>query len=133
MDITLTDAEHALILGNMCMQLQAMGHTKPLRHTIDIEGNPMYAISIFYDFCTYSCMYHFNDDGSTTEDILFKIGDSGFQETLVYPNDTRSALVERLITCAYSFWPDPKESQRLQDEWLTDRTTRLKEYLKNKC
>ena len=131
MNITLTDTERALILENMNMQLQVMGHTKQFRHVLDISGEPMRDISIFFDFCSYSCRYTFHEDGSTTEDIIFSVGDNGFTETNVYSNDTRAALVDRLVTCDYSFWPDPKESQRLQDEWLTDRTTRLKEYLKN--
>lgn len=88
-------------------------------------------ISIFFDFCTFSILYTFHEDGSTEEHIIFRVGDLGCIEKYTYPNDTRAALVDRLVTCDYSFWPDPKESQRLQDEWENDRTNRLKNYLKS--
>lgn len=130
MDIKLTDTEHALILENCRMQLHAMGHDPTIRFSLDYD-EPHSVIGIHFDFCIFSIGYTFNTDGSTTEDIIFKIGDSGFIETNVYPSDTRDALVNRWITYDYSFWPEPKEAKRLQDEWFEDRATRLKEFLKS--
>lgn len=128
--ITLTDTERALILENCRMQLHAMGHVPTICFYLDCDEAHA-IISIQFDFCIFSIGYTFNEDGSTVEDINFRVGDAGWIEKQTYQNDTRAALVDRLVTCDYSFWPDPKESQRLQDEYEIDRTNRLKNYLKS--
>lgn len=131
MEIKLTDTERTLILENCRTQLQAMGHESKLRFVLDISERRMIDISIYFDFCIFSIGYTFDTDGTTTEYILYKIGNAGFQETYVYPNDTRDALVNRWITRDYSFWPEPEEATQIQEEWFNERKAQLMDYLNN--